>query len=147
MVSGSSPVGFHRCTAKISEFRRGLIVEDALGRRVGEDAAVPIELAVDAHGGEGRRQRARRHDVRRRELHLRRVEIMHHAGAHMRGADGEPRVAAIDEREVDELFQRPAQRLGRVVAGVIGAERHMGAEKGAHVGLEETGDAGRQRRP
>ena len=54
---------------------------------------------------------------------------------------------AIDEREVDELFQRPAQRLGRVVAGVIGAERHMGAEKGAHVGLEETGDAGRQRRP
>ncbi len=23
MVSGSSPVGFHRCTAKISEFRRG----------------------------------------------------------------------------------------------------------------------------
>ena len=35
-----------------------MIVEDALGRRVGEDAAVPIKLAVDAHGGEGRRQRA-----------------------------------------------------------------------------------------
>ena len=35
-----------------------VIVEDPLGRRVGENAAVPIKLAVDAHGGEGRRQRA-----------------------------------------------------------------------------------------
>ena len=54
---------------------------------------------------------------------------------------------ALIEREVDELFQRLPQRLGRVVAGVVGAEWHMGAEKGAQVRLEEAGDAGRERRP
>ena len=66
-------------------------------------------------------------------LHLLRIEIVHHAGAHMRSTNGEARVAGIDEGEIDELFQRLAQRLGRIVAGVVGAERHMGAEKGARV--------------
>ena len=33
----------------------GLIVEDALRRCVGEDAAVPIKLAVDAHRGKSGR--------------------------------------------------------------------------------------------
>src|SRR4051812_2521577 len=40
-----------------------VIVEYRLDRRVGEDAAIPIELAVDADRGEGGRQGARRHDV------------------------------------------------------------------------------------
>ena len=54
-------------------------------------------------------------------------------GAHMRGAHGQPRMAAIDEREIDQLLQRLAQRLGRVVAGMVGAERHMGAEESARM--------------
>ena len=65
----------------------------------------------------------------------------------MRSTDGEARVPGIDQGEIDELFQRLAQRLGRVVAGVVGAERHMGAEKGAQIRLEEAWDAGRERRP
>src|SRR5512144_1282597 len=65
----------------------------------------------------------------------------------MRGADGEARMAGIDAGEVDELLKRLAQRLGRVVAGVVRAKGHMGAEKGAWIGLEEAGDAGRERRP
>src|SRR5260370_40021857 len=35
-----------------------VVVEDCLGRRVGENSAVPIELAIDANGWKGRRQRA-----------------------------------------------------------------------------------------
>src|SRR5215470_9384832 len=33
-----------------------VVVEDRLGRRVGENSAVPIELAIDAYGRKGRRQ-------------------------------------------------------------------------------------------
>jgi hypothetical protein len=28
-----------------------IVLEDALGRRIGKDATVPVELAVDAHSG------------------------------------------------------------------------------------------------
>ena len=53
----------------------------------------------------------------------------------------------IDQREVDELLQRLAQRLGRVVAGMVGAERDLRAEEGLWIDLEEPGNAGRQRPP
>ena len=72
---------------------------------------------------------------------------MHHARAHMRGADGEPLLAAIDAIEIDQLLERLAQRLGRVIAGIVGAEIHMGAEEGAGVRLEEPGNALGQRHP
>ncbi len=38
-------------------------VEHPLQRRVGDDAAVPVVVAVDLDGGEARRQGAARHDV------------------------------------------------------------------------------------
>ena len=49
MVSGSSPVGLPEMHREDQRVAARMIVEDALGRRVGENAAVPIELAVDAH--------------------------------------------------------------------------------------------------
>ena len=68
-------------------------------------------------------------------------------GPHMGRAHRQPRLLAIDQREIDELLERLAQRLGRVVAGMVGAERDMRAEEGLRVDLEETGNAGRQRSP
>ena len=65
----------------------------------------------------------------------------------MRGAHREPRVASIDEIEIDQLLERLAQGLGRVVAGMVGAERHMRAEEGAGMRFEEPGDAIGQRHP
>ena len=124
-----------------------MIIENALGRRIGENAAVPIEFAVDAHGREGRRQSARGHDVVRRQLHLLGIEIMHHARAHMRCPHSKPWSALIDEGEIDELIERLAQRLGRVVAGMVGPEIHMSAEESAGVRLKESGDAAGQRHP
>src|SRR6266540_829854 len=54
LLSGRVPE-MHRENQRVAA--RG-IVEDALGRGVGENAAVPIKLAVDTHGWEGGRQRA-----------------------------------------------------------------------------------------
>src|SRR5829696_7242910 len=45
------------------------VVEHRLDRRIGEDAAVPVELAVDTHGGEGRWKGAGRHDMAGAEFH------------------------------------------------------------------------------
>ena len=89
-----------------------VVVEDHLGRRIGENAAVPIELAVDAHGREGRRQCARCQDVLDADLDFAAVEVAHLAGAHMRGADREPRLAPVDEREIDQLAAA-SSRAGR----------------------------------
>ena len=92
-------------TAKTSEFCARVVVEHRLDRRVRQDAAVPIELAVDAHGGEGRRQRARGHDVADVERHVAAVEVAHLAGADVGGADRQPGLLAIDPVEVDQLAQ------------------------------------------
>ena len=54
---------------------------------------------------------------------------------------------SINEGEIDELLQRLAQGLGRVIAGMVGAERHMRAKEGAGVWFEEPGDAAGQRHP
>jgi hypothetical protein len=58
---------------------------------------------------------------------------MHHAGAHVGGADRKPRCALVEKGEVDQLFKCLAQRLCRVLAGLIGAEVDMGAEECAGV--------------
>ena len=99
MVSGSGPCGFQMCTANTSELRRGYVVEHRLDRRVRQDAAVPIELAVDADRRKGRRQRAGRHHVADAERHFAAVEIAHLGGPHVGGADRQPRRALVDAGE------------------------------------------------
>ena len=97
-----------------------MVVENRFARRVGKNPAVPIELAVDANRRKGRRQRAGRHDVLGGDFACAAVEIAHLAGAHMGGADGEPRLAAIDEIKIDQLFKGLLQRRGRVITGALG---------------------------
>ena len=84
-----------------------VVVEDRLDRRVRQDPAVPVEVAVDANGRKGGRQRARGHHVADGKRHVAAVEIAHFAGAHFRRADGEARrcTCAI-KREVDEFVER-----------------------------------------
>jgi hypothetical protein len=65
-----------------------------------------LKLAVDAHRGKSGRQRARRHDVVGSKLHLLGIKIAHHTRSQMRGPHGQPGMVLIDEREVDQLFQR-----------------------------------------
>ncbi len=75
------------------------------------------------------------------------VEITHLAGAHMGGADGQPRRAAIDEIKIDQLLKGLLQRRGRVIAGALGP-KHIGiAGMGERIGPEEASNALCDRRP
>src|SRR5262249_8156484 len=111
------------------------------GRRVGENPAIPIELAIDADRRKGGRQRARRHDMPDRDGGLAAVEVAHLARAHMRGADGEPRGATRDEGKIDKPGQSLLQRSRRVETGIVASQRIMRAEKRQWIGLEESRDA------
>src|SRR5262245_29731188 len=71
--------------------------------------------------------------LKAKSYHVARVEIVHHAGAHMGGADRKPQAALVEQREVDQLLERRAKWLGRVIAGMIGAEMNMGAPRNARV--------------
>ena len=81
------------------------------------------------------------------ERHVAAVEIAHLARAHLGGADGETRRAIGDQREIDEFVERRLQRRGRIVAGGVGRERHVPAQEGERIGLEEAGDPGGERVP
>jgi hypothetical protein len=105
----------------------GGVVEDDLGGRVGEDPAVPIELAVDADSREGRRQCAGRYDVLNADLAVTAVEVSHPAGAHMSGTDGKPGPVSVEDGEIDELEKRSFEGSRRVVARALGAQRHVGS--------------------
>ena len=123
------------------------IVENRLDRRVRENPAVPVKIAIDAHGRESRRQRARRHYVTNGEGHVPAVEIAHLARADLGRPDGQSGRGPCDEREIDELGQRLLQWHGRVISRAFRRERHMPAEEGDRVWPEEPGDAGGKRLP
>ena len=124
-----------------------IVVEHSFRRRVRQDAPIPIELAVDPHGGKGRRQRARRHHMLHRQFAVAAVEIAHFAGADMSRADRETRRAAIGQIEIDELVQRLLERNGRIIAGVIGTQRIGIAGMRQRIGPEETWNAMGHGRP
>src|SRR5476649_1399836 len=105
----------HRAAAR-------LVVQHRLDRCVRINAAVPVWLAVDAHGRKRRRQRARRHHVRWRQRLLVTVEIAHRAAARVDGADGQARVAGVEVVEIDQRFERRAQRRGLIKGRALGAD-------------------------
>jgi hypothetical protein len=125
----------------------GIVVEDHLGRRVGEDAAVPIKFAVDAHCRKGRRQGAGGEDVLDANGHVAAIEIAHAASADMGGTDGQARLAMVDELEIDEVEQRLRKRRSRIIAGAVGAQYRMGAQEGEGIGQEESWKAIQERVP
>ena len=93
------------------------LVEHVLQRRVGDDAAVPVELAVDLDRREARRQGAAGHDVARIEATgIAGVEVPEVAVPDVDRADRETHASRIEEVEIDQRFQRLLQRLGVVVA-------------------------------
>ncbi len=94
-----------------------LLIALALRRRVGNDAAIPMEVRADLDHRQRRRQGARRHHVLGADFFVGVVEIDEVAGLHVDRADGETQPALVDEREVDEFAEGLGERRGVVVAG------------------------------
>ncbi len=69
------------------------------------------------------------------------VEVAHLARSKLGRADGETRLARIDQREVDQFGQRLFKRFGRIITGPVGAERNFRAGMRHQVGLEEARQA------
>src|SRR6516225_8372130 len=61
----------------------GIVVEDHLGWGVRQDSAVPVMLALDAHGRKRRWQGARGHYVFDTNWHVSAIEITHGRGPHI----------------------------------------------------------------
>ena len=115
---------------------RAAALEHIFERRVGNQPAVPIGLAVDLDGRETRRQRAARHHMLRTDPLLGRVEIFHVAGQHLHRADAQADLARVQQVEIDKLHERDLQRVGIVDADRLRrALRHE--HGGRHARLEE----------
>jgi hypothetical protein len=73
------------------------------------------------------------------DVHIATVEIAHLAGTHVRGAYREPRIAPIDEWEVDNFSERLFERGCRIEFGAIRAQWHERAPKADALGSEKPG--------
>src|SRR6516165_11957379 len=97
----------------------GIIVEDRLDRRIGKDAAIPVEFAIGVDRRKRRRQRSGRHDLLDSYSGPTAVKIMHHAGPDISGTDSQPRLPSVDDRAVHQLSQCFAERLRRVESSAM----------------------------
>ena len=147
--SGSCPRALNRSTWKTSRSSIFSLVEHVVERRVRDEAAVPVMLAVDLDRRKSWRQCARGHDVLRADLLFRVVEIGEVAGAHVHRADAEAHVLLVDEVEVDQPRQRLAQRRGVVVADRLRraawpqrCRRHARREEAGHAEGRDPRSAG-----
>ncbi len=120
-------------------------VEHPLQRRVRDDAAVPVELAVDLGRREARRQRAAGDHVLRADLVGGVVEVDEVAGPDVGGADAEADFLGVDPVEVDQAFE---QRLERpdVVVGEVARIAGRREDRRRKARLEEFRRAQHQRR-
>ena len=75
------------------------------------------------------------------QVHLAAVEVAQLAGPDVDGADGQPRVPAVQVLEIDQPRERRLERIGRVVGGLFDTDGIVHAEDRAWVGLEEAGYA------
>mmetsp|Transcript_10637 Transcript_10637/g.43588 ORF Transcript_10637/g.43588 Transcript_10637/m.43588 type:complete len:509 (+) Transcript_10637:968-2494(+) len=125
------------------------VVEHHVQRRVRVDAAVPIGLAPDLHRREARRQCAAGQHMRGADagLLVAVVEPGQLAGAHIDGAQRQPRVGGVDQRVVHQLVQRRREWRG-VVEPQLGQRRRSVQVPGQRAARpEEAGHAADQGLP
>src|SRR4051812_9277306 len=75
------------------------------------------------------------------------VEVAHLARPHMRGPDRQARLAARNQREVDEVAERLFEWRRRVEPGSFRTEADVRAKERQRIGLEEAGNAAEHCRP
>jgi hypothetical protein len=91
--------------------------ENPRQRRVGDDTAIPIILAVNLDRGKTGRQRARSHEMLGAQPALGAVEVDEIAGAHIDGGDAHPGFTGIQPIEIDQALQGRLERCRVIEAG------------------------------
>ncbi len=81
------------------------------------------------------------------ERHVAAVEVPHFRGAYARRPDCDARAALVELLEVDQLFQRPAQRIDRIIASRVRSEPVVRAQERHRVRAEEGRNARSDRAP
>jgi hypothetical protein len=117
------------------------LLDDPLQRGVRDEAAVPIEFALDLNRRKAGRKRSTRYHVLGSDRMLLIIEVDEIAGAHVDRTDAEPHLAGIDPVEVDQPLQRAIQNLGFVKTR--GLETPVRVQPGS--GLPKREKAGRAR--
>ena len=116
-VRGTAPRALH-----VDLERKGVLavgsLEDPLQRRVGDEAAIPIMLALDLDGEAGG-QRSARHDMFGSNDVRVVVEIDEVAGGNVDRADAKTHFSGIDAVEVSQPLQRRLQHRRIVEAGRV----------------------------
>ena len=73
------------------------------------------------------------------------VEIVHLAALDVGGTHRQPWRSGVQAVGVDQVGQRPRQRCGRVIAGILSAQCHLHSQESPGVGLEEAVHSGGHR--
>ena len=112
--------------------------QHARERRVGDDAAIPVMLALNFDGGEFRRQRAGGRKVLRSQPAVGGIEIGQIAGADIDRADADAHFARVQPVEVNKPLQRLMQWC-RVVEAGCGIARERRPQRRGEARFEESG--------
>lgn len=111
-----------------------VIVEHRFHRRVGQDASIPVKLAVDPDRGKCRRQRPGSHHVPDRQRCRTAVEIMHLAALDIGGADRQPRFSGVQAVAVNLRTSVAGTQIDRNIHGFgdiqIGLTHQLLRERG-----------------
>lgn len=87
-------IGIPHMCRKYHRVAAWVVIENHFAGGVGKNAAIPVQIAIDANRWESRGQGARCHDMSNRQAGVATVEIAHLAAAQMRGSHGKPGFAA-----------------------------------------------------
>src|SRR5271167_891487 len=121
-------------------------VEHPFERRVGNEATVPVMLALDLGRREAGRQGATGDHMLSEDLVGGAVEVDEVAGSNIDGADTEARRAGVNQVEIHQTFKGRPQRGNVVITQGFG--RPVWIKKSRrHARLEKTGRAADQRAP
>jgi len=108
MSRGRTPRAPEKIDLENESVERVVLVEDILQRGVGDDPAVPEMVGADLHHGQRRGEGAARHDVLRPDRFVLVVEIREVAGQHVHRAHRKACSLFVEQREIDQLFERLA---------------------------------------
>src|SRR6516225_10700249 len=81
------------------------------------------------------------------DFRLTAIEIVHHAGPHVRRADGQAWHSCLDDGKIHKLSQGLPERCGRIESGTIHPQWNVRSPECRQMRLKKPGDASQKGRP